>query len=391
MAGEPLRGIKVIELGHVMAGPVCGRMLADLGADVIKVEPPTGDPSRSFAVSGGAGANEAFAMLNRGKRGIVLDLKSEKGRAALRRLTNQCDVLIENFRPGVMKGMSLGFDDLRSTNAGLIYCQITGFGTEGPLGEHGGFDLIAQGMTGFLSVTGEGGDGPPVKSGPPVTDITAGILGALGVVSALFAREKSGLGQRVDTSLYQAGAFHMLWHGAIALATGQAPGALGSAHPLAAPYQAFRTSDGWITVGGSNQATWERLADAVGRPGLVHDERFVSNADRVRNRIALADLLEEGFAEATTGEWLDRLRAAKVPAGPVLSVPDMLAHPQSRANRTVIPVTGTDASTLGLPVSLSGADPPAPSPAPELGADTRAVLAEHGFSESEIASLLRTQ
>ena len=335
--GRPLDGVKVLELGHVMAGPVCGRMLADLGADVIKVEHPRGDPSRSFEVSAASGGDEAFAMLNRGKRGIVLDLKDERARSAMRRLADQCDVLVENFRPGVLERMGLGFDDLRTTNPGLIYCQITGFGREGPLGGHGGFDLIAQGMTGFLSVTGEGGGGPPVKCGPPVTDITAGILGALGVVSALVARASTGVGQRVDTSLYQAGAFHMLWHGAIGLATGQAPGPLGSAHPLAAPYQAFRTANGWITVGGSNQATWERLAAAVGRPELVEDPRFLTNADRVKNRIALAGLLEERLTEDTTEGWLERFGEAGVPAGPVLSVttcsPTLNRRPTVRSSR----------------------------------------------------------
>ncbi len=386
MAG-PLQGVRVVDLGHVMAGPVCGRLLGDMGAEIIKVEPPGGDPSRTFVASDDGSGAEAFAMLNRGKRGIVLDLKTDGGRRALRRIVDRSDVLVENFRPGVMDGMGLGYDQLRAGNPGLVYCRITGFGAEGPLAPLGGFDLIAQGITGLMSVTGEGPGRAPVKCGPPLTDITAGILGALGVVAALHARSASGAGQRVDTSLFQAGVFQTLWHGAIALATGEAPGPLGSAHPLAAPYQAFRTADGWITIGGSNQATWERLAGALGREALIRDPRFLTNRDRLEHRVALGELLQESLMTRGTEAWLLALSAAGVPAGPVLSVVEMLEHPQSAATGMVLDVEEGAGKTLGLPIGFSAAAPPNPAPAPDLGQDTGAVLREHGFSEDEIGTL----
>ena len=248
-----------------MAGPVCGRMLADMGADVVKVESPGGgDPTRALVPLEGVDASGAFVMMNRGKRGIVVDLKGEVGRGVVRRMLARCDVVIENFRKGVMEGFGLGYDALRALNPGLVYCQITGFGRTGPLADHGGFDLIAQGMTGLMSVTGEGPGRPPVKCGPPLTDITAGILGATGVVAALYSREQTGAGQRVDTSLYEAGLVQTFWQSAVALATGESPGPLGSAHPLAAPYEALPTADGWITVGGMEPG---ELAPPAGRPG----------------------------------------------------------------------------------------------------------------------------
>ena len=385
-----LDGIKVVELGHVMAGPVCGRMLADLGADVVKIEPPRGDPTRTFAPGGGneEGISKPYAMLNRGKRGMVVNLKSPAGVEAVRRILTEVDVVVENFRPGVMDGLGLGYDALSEANPGLIYCQITGFGRVGPLATLGGFDLVAQGITGLLSVTGEGPGRPPTKCGPPLTDITAGLLGALGVLAALHARQRTGRGQRVDTSLYQAGVFQTLWHSAVAMATGKAPEPLGSAHPLAAPYQAFETADGWITVGGSNQASWLRLLDVLGEPELAEDPRFADNRGRMTHRTALEEVLSRRFATDTTDAWLERLAAAGVPAGPVLNVPEMLDHPQTASLDMILSVEGaSDGLTLGLPLALSEAPGPAPGPAPPLGRDTDLVLEEHGFTAEEVAKL----
>lgn len=384
--GAPLEGLRVVELGHVMAGPVCGRMLADLGADVVKIEPPGGDPTRSFASEHGGVGSAPFDMLNRGKRGLVIDLKQEEGAGLARRLLASVDVIIENFRPGTMEGLGLGYDRLRAGNPRLIYCAVTGFGAAGPLAELGGFDLIAQGMTGLMSITGEGPGRPPTKCGPPLTDITAGILAALGVLAALQARHRSGEGQRVESSLYQAGVFQTLWHSALSLATGRAPEPLGSAHPLAAPYQAFPTADGWITVGGSSEAAWRRLVQALDDPGLESDPRFADNGARMANRDALAELLADRFQADATEVWLDRLSAAGVPAGPVSSVPEMLGHAQTRALGMVLDLDdGT--TTLGCPVGLSDAPPARPSPAPALGAHTDEVLASAGLSPAEIARL----
>jgi crotonobetainyl-CoA:carnitine CoA-transferase CaiB-like acyl-CoA transferase len=232
--------MRVIELAHIMAGPACGLMLADMGADVIKVERLAGDDTRRFLPPDIRGESAAFMMMNRNKRGMALDLKHPDGRAALMRLVATADVLIENYRAGTMAGLGLGYETLKERNPALIYCEISGFGRTGPYAERGGFDLIAQGMSGLMSITGEGPGRPPVKVGAPVTDITAGILAAMGVLAAYANRLKTGLGQRVDTSLFEAGIVHTYWQSAIAFATGQSPGPLGSAHPLNAPYQALR-------------------------------------------------------------------------------------------------------------------------------------------------------
>ena len=229
MAGGfgPLAGMKVVELAHIMAGPVCGMMLADMGADVVKVEKPEGDDTRRFLPPDIEGESAAFMMMNRNKRGVVLDLKSDDGRAALRRMLETADVVIENYRMGTMEKLGLGYEELRKVNPGLIYCEISGFGRTGPYAARGGFDLIAQGMSGLMSITGEGPGRPPVKSGAPVSDITAGILGALGCVAAYTRKLQTGEGQKVDTSLFEAGITHTYWQSAIAFATGTPPGPLG--------------------------------------------------------------------------------------------------------------------------------------------------------------------
>ena len=376
-----------------MAGPVCGRMLADMGADVVKVEPPgAGDPTRAFAPPEAGGTAAAFVMMNRNKRGIVIDLGTEPGRGVARRMLARCDVVIENFRKGVMEEFGFGYDVLRAANPGLVYGQITGFGRTGPLADHRGFDLIAQGMTGLLSVTGEGPGRPPVKCGPPLTDITAGILGAMGVASALYAREQTGTGQRVDTSLYEAGLVQTFWQSAVALATGESPGPLGSAHPLAAPYEALPTADGWITVGGWNQVNWLRLVDALELSELAADPRFETNAARMENLDELRDLLSRRLKTASAETWLRRLEAAAVPAGPVSTMLEALRHPQTVARDMVVtvPQGGGVVETLGMPVKLSGTQAPVERGAPGLGEHTDEVLAEYGFGTEEIAELRRS-
>ena len=391
--GGALAGIRVVELAHIMAGPVCGRMLADMGADVVKVESPGGgDPTRALVPLEGVEASGAFVMMNRGKRGIVVDLKGEVVRGVVRRMLAGCDVVIENFRKGVMEGFGLGYESLREANPGLVYCQITGFGRTGPLADHGGFDLIAQGMTGLMSVTGEGPGRPPVKCGPPLTDITAGILGAMGVVAALYSRERTGVGQRIDTSLYEAGLVQTFWQSAVALATGESPGPLGSAHPLAAPYEAFPTADSWITIGGWNQVNWLRLLDALELDELAGDPRFATNDVRMKNQDALREVLALRLRSASSETWLRRLEKAAVPAGPVSSMLEALQHPQTAAREMVVTVEqgGEPVETLGMPVKLSGTPVTLERGAPKLGEHTEEVLGEYGFDEAEIAQLLRS-
>ena len=390
-SAPPLDGITVIELAHIMAGPVCGLMLADMGADVIKVERvPGGDDSRRFLPPDIDGESAAFMMLNRNKRGIAVNLKHEDGKAVLRRLLATADVLIENYRHGTMERLGLGYEVLKEDNPGLIYCEISGFGRTGPYRDRGGFDLIAQGMSGLMSITGEGPGREPVKVGAPVTDITAGILGAMGVLAAYVHRLKTGQGQRVDTSLFEAGIVHSYWQSAICLATADSPGPMGSAHPLNAPYQAFRTADGWITVGAANQANWLKLLDVLEAPGIAGDPRFADNAERMENLPALAEALGKMFAGRTTADWLQRLIPAGVPAGPVLSIGEMHADAQTLARDMIVDAPHSRlgaVKTLGTPVKFSATAAGVRLGAPVLGEHTREVLGAHGYSDDEIDGL----
>lgn len=386
----PLAGVKVIELAHIMAGPVCGLMLADLGADVIKVEKiPGGDDSRRFLPPDIDGESAAYMMMNRNKRGIALDLKTESGKDVLKTLLADADVVTENYRRDTMSKLGLGYEDLRKVNPGLIYCAISGFGRTGPYADRGGFDLIAQGMSGLMSFTGEGPGRPPCKVGAPVTDITAGILAALGVVSAYVHKLKTREGQIVDTSLFEAGIVHTYWQSAIALATGISPGPMGSAHPLNGPYQAFETSNGWITIGAANQRNWERLLDAMEAPEIAADPRFASNTDRMANLKALEDVLTPVFKTRTQAEWLERLEKAGVPAGPVMNVTEMFDDPHAQA-RDMIPTIEHSklgpVRTLGLPIKLSETPGKVASAAPVFGQHTADVLGEYGYSAEQIAA-----
>jgi crotonobetainyl-CoA:carnitine CoA-transferase CaiB-like acyl-CoA transferase len=366
-------------------------MLADMGADVIKVEHiDGGDATRQFIPPDLDGESAAFLMLNRNKRGISLDLKSVEGLAIAQKLLKSADVLIENHRTGTMERLGLGYEILSEQNPGLIYCEISGFGRTGPMANLGGFDLITQGYSGLMSVTGEGDGRPPVKCGPPLTDITAGILGAMGVLGAYIEKLKTGEGQRVDTSLFEAGVTQSYWQAAMAMATGESPLPLGSAHPMSAPYQAFATLDGWITVGGSNQTNWIRLINALGASELSGDPRFLENSDRIKNVQELDAILSESFKEHTTEDWLTILEDAGVPAGPVASMTEMLDLPQTLAREMVVEVEHSrlgSVKTLGFPVKFSKNPAVISRGAPVLGEHTREILDELGYSEEEILEL----
>ncbi|MGB8434044.1 MAG: CoA transferase [Burkholderiales bacterium] len=389
----PLDGVKVLELCQVMAGPTCGMLLADLGADVVKVEKLAGgDDTRAYDNPQVNGESAAFLAMNRNKRSVALDLKQPAGQEALKRLVRDADVLVENFRKGTMEKFGLGYDVLRAINPGLVYCAITGYGHTGPYADKGGFDLVAQGASGLMSITGEPGR-EPVKCGPPVCDINGGMLGALGIVAAYVHRLKTGEGHMVDTSLLEAGVHTTFWHSAIYFATGVSPAPTGSAHVLSAPYQAFPTRDGWVTIGGANPANWVRLARMMELPELVDDARFKTNTDRMHNRAALFEILARKTRARTTQDLVAALDAAGIPAGPVNTIGEMLADPHVLAREMVVetvhPVAGPT-KALGLPIKFTGTPGGVRRPAPRLGEHTREVLHEAGFADVEIDALARS-
>jgi crotonobetainyl-CoA:carnitine CoA-transferase CaiB-like acyl-CoA transferase len=375
-----LAGVRVLELTQVMAGPFCGQVLADMGADVIKVEPPDGgDQSRrslGFAMRGEDTA--AFLAVNRNKRSAAIDLKDTERRELFYRLVKTADVLIENYRPGVAARLGVDYETLRELNPRLIYASISGFGQTGPYAMRPGFDLIAQGLAGVMSVTGEPG-GEPVKCGIPISDLSSGLFCAVAILSAYVARERTGRGQRIDTSLFEGALALSIWESAELWATGRTPGPLGSAHRLTAPYQALRTRDGHITVGGNNQRLWERTCAAIGREDLVEDPRFATNADRMANRAELVAELESALAARDTDDWVKTLEAAEVPVGPIHDYRQVFEDPHTLAREMMVevehPVEGT-VKALGIPVKLSDTPGAVRRPAPLLGEHTEEILRE---------------
>ena len=383
----PLAGVRVLELAQIMAGPTCGMMLADMGADVIKVEKlPGGDDARGYREPRINGVSAPFLILNRNKRGLALDLKHPMGRDILLQLVKSADVITENYRRGTLEKFGLGYDVLAKTNPGLIYCAVSGYGRDGPLGDKGGFDLIAQGFAGLMSITGEPGRAP-VKTGNPVADINAGILAVGGILAAYVHKLKTGQGQIVDTSLMEAALQQTYWQAAIYFATGQSPGPTGSAHVLTAPYQAFRARDGWINIGGANQANWERIVEVLGHPEWRDDPRFATNSARMQNLDALLALMDAVLVARDKAEWLAAFDAAGVPAGPVHSIGEALTHPQTLARGMVVDLVHPEAGAtraLGSPLHFSATPTRINRPAPRLGEHTREVLRESGYTDAEV-------
>lgn len=390
----PLAGVRVVEISMFMAGPTAGIMLADLGAEVVKVERvPDGDDSRRFRPPEIGGESAAFMMMNRNKRGVAVDAKSREGLEFLKSLCASADIVIENFRPGTLDRLGLGYETLAELNPKLIYGTISGYGLTGPEASRPGLDLIAQAFSGLMSITGEGPGRPPVKVGAPVSDTTAGMLLALGVTAAYASAQRTGNGQRVDTSLIEAAIAHTYWQSAISLATGETPEPMGSAHPLSAPYQAFECTDGWLVVGAPNDLNFRRVVEALQLGSLADDPRFLTNADRKANLDALVALMAPAFARLSRSDCLDRLEAAGVPCGPVHTIPEMLAHEQTRARAMVTRVThprAGEVETLGCPIKFSGTPSGLVRPAPRLGADNDLIARELGYSEAQIEAMYRS-
>jgi formyl-CoA transferase len=382
-----LEGLRVIDQTQVMAGPSCTMLLGDMGADVIKVEPPTGEATRKQGLQLAPGVSATFVAVNRNKRGMTLDLKQPEGVAILKRLAATADVLVENYRPGVARRLGVDFDTLRAINPRLIYCSISGFGQTGPYASRGGYDLIAQGMSGIMSVTGHPG-GAPVKVGIPITDLGAGLFATFGILCAVRARRVTGRGQLVDTSLFEAGLALSVWEATEYWLTDRTPQPMGSAHRMNAPYQALRTSDGYVTVGAANDKLWPLFCGIIGREELVHDPRFETVALRVQHRAALQDELEKATVQQTRAHWLERCEAAGIPAGPIYSVPEALADPHARARGMVQELTHPVAgrvTVLGNPVKMSASPPVMRKAAPQLGEDTDAILRELGYGDADVA------
>jgi crotonobetainyl-CoA:carnitine CoA-transferase CaiB-like acyl-CoA transferase len=385
MSERALEGIRVLELGQVMAGPFCALQLCDMGADVIKVEPPEGDPTRQMGARAGTDS-ACFAAMNRGKRGIVLDLKSPAGREALVRLAARADIFVENFRPGVMRALGLDYPALSAVNERLIYASISGYGQTGPDRTKGGFDLVAQGVSGLMSVTGEPG-GPPVKVGVPLTDLGAGLFALAGILAALHHRSGTGRGQYIETSLLEAGLALSAWEAAEFFASGAAPEAMGSAHRFLAPYQAIRCADGYITIGAGTDRLFADLAALLGHPEWSGMTEFANTSARVRNRAALSARIETVTASQPKAHWLAAFEAHGIPCGPINTYPEAFADPHVRSRGMVVelehPTLG-HMPTLGSPIKMSATPPVVDRRAPLLGEHTAEVLREAGLNDEEI-------
>ena len=325
---EALDGVRILDCSQILAGPFCSMLLADMGADVIKIEKPNGgDDTRRMGPPFIDTESAAFLAMNRNKRSMVLNFKDPAGVETMKRLVKDADIVIENYRTGVMERLGLGYEDLKAINPGIIYCSISGFGRTGPYAKRGGYDLIAQAMSGIMSITGIPGT-PPVKAGVPIADMNAGMFSVYGILSAYIHKLKTGEGQYLEISLLEAALAYTVWESAGYFATGEVAGPLGSSHRNSAPYQGLRTSDGYIVVGAPNQPNWERLATAFDRADLIALDKYKDNAGRLVNRAELEIDLEYTTTGKTTDEWLEILEAAGVPAGPILNMEQIWADPQ---------------------------------------------------------------
>jgi formyl-CoA transferase len=384
-----LSELRVLDVTQFMAGPFCAMILADLGADVIKIEPPSGDSARQ-AVGAIGTESPAFNAVNRGKRSLVVNLKHREGQEVFKRLVRTADIVIENYRPRVMAALGLDYEPMSRLNPGLIYASISGFGQTGPDRARGGFDLIAQGVSGIMSVTGEPGR-PPVKSGVPLTDLGAALFALAGVLAALHYRTRTGKGQYIDTSLMEAGVALSVWEATEFFSGLGIPAPMGSAHRMNGPYQAFQCADGFVTIGANNDRLFRNLCQVLGHPEWAEDPEFLDNAGRVRHRARLARLIENVTRQAPRQHWLDSLDDREIPCGPINNYAQVFGDRQVVARGMVgeveHPVLG-HLRTLGSPLKLSETPPDPTRRAPLLGEHTSRILAEAGYDEQQVTALL---
>jgi len=391
MANErPLDGIRVVDCSRVLAGPYAAMVLGDMGADVIKVERPgSGDDTRRWGPPFVGGESAYYFSMNRNKRSLTLNLKTEKGKEILRQLVAGADILIENFKLGTFDRLGIGYDALKTINPGLIYCSITGYGATGPKAAKPGYDFMIQAEGGIMSLNGPA-DGEPYKVGVPIVDITAGLYAANAIQAALIRKLRTGKGQRIDVSLFEAQVAWLLNVASSYLISGEPPKRYGNAHPNIVPYETFPTADGYIAAGAGNDAQFKRFCRALGLPELADDGRFATNPDRVANRNVLLPLLREQFRTRSTAMWLDALEKAGIPCAPINSVAEVFAHPQIEAREMIVQVPHPTAGSIkmvGLPYKLSDTPVGIYRHPPLLGEHTGEILAELGYSAAEIGKL----
>jgi crotonobetainyl-CoA:carnitine CoA-transferase CaiB-like acyl-CoA transferase len=387
----PLDGIRVLDLTRVLAGPYCTMFLGDLGAEVVKVEQPgVGDDTRGWGPPFAGGESAYFLCVNRNKKSITVDLKTDEGVDLIRRLAASADVLIENFRPGTMEHLGLGDENLRAVNSKLIYASLSGFGADGPMSAVPGYDLIVQAWGGLMSITGAP-DGEPTKVGVAIIDLVAGLMLGKSIAAALFAREKLGMGQRIDTSLLEAEVACLINAGSNYLVAGKVPGRWGNAHPTIVPYQSFQTADNYLVIGVASEGIWRRFCQAIGKIELADDLRFAKNADRVENRTLLIATLREMFRSRDNQHWLKLLNEAEVPCAPIQTIDQVFAAPQVRHRDMLVEVEHPTAGSVrmaGIPVKFSATPASVRLAPPLLGQHTNEVLSSWlDMTEKEIADL----